>query len=1299
MRVLRVTPTNPMILCDEDRRAIAGGFARLLTRLRPGQSLQLYIDARPVRLADVLAHAQAEVEATAGRAPTRDHPARDATALSRWRLYTAMEETLRRHADAQAAVEVNAYAIVPCVPRRAGARATIRRTFIQDAPLERDAHAHRRAVRESQAHVDTVRAELEAVGFPVRQLNGAELFALLWARLNPTSADSVRRPRPVPVEILGELDARQDREQAIAAARELRAALARSSVDLKRGRHLVEIERDVEQVIYARTTAQHTGLGWLLGAMLTRQPYTLSVHVHALDRRRERQRIKLGYRRLFAINRGAEQRGRVPDFDRYAQEREYEQLLGQMAGQERANLYDVSIYQALRAPGPVPDLTGLAEAVDGCAEAIESAADCKVDRGEFRQRELWTSTLPLGRDSARRTRRYATGNAADTLPLTGTGCGSPDGIPFAFADPGHTLERLDPYDPEHQNHTLVIAGRSGSGKTMTANILLARSIALGARAFVIDRAGHYEPLTRLIAGARHIELGTDSPFALNPWDVPDPANVPREKLAFLLSLHTVMMGDEGLGKTEVAQLGEAIRAVYARAAVFETARPRESMLREELLAMARHHQRDGAGELAALARNLAVRLSEWCGDGTYAYLLDRETTVADRQPAGRVRHAPLPAGRPGARDVLDHGVRHRLRRAALGSAPGLRRPGRTAIRGPLDHADRRGLASGAPRRDRRVRERSRAARPPSRAGARRAVPAALAGRHRARARAAPERHAAAAARAAPERAGVHAAGAAALRRGTRDRRTPGDRQGQPRADAVDQRHPRTRPGRDAGRPDRVLGVHVRPGPRRRPPRSGAARTRRRQLGRGRGARPGRRRPGQCRSVGMTRTWPAPRAASGPAPAGTSARRQAPVMPVRAPLLAVCGLCGGAGASTLTYLVARYAIERGLGHVLAFDTGGTTGGLSAICGVETQLTLGDVAECVRRGVPLASMYARVPLPTDDELQLRVIAAAPRLDDHGSGASLPALLDQARTDDAHALLVADCGTLARADDRRLLAAASHVAWVLPATGSGETRARRVLEMLPAEPDRHELVVARRGARDSAAELHALAELAAVRRAALVLVPELPDAGRVARRRAGTSAARAGGHHRRGGAVSTLAQRPARPLVAALALTALVAAVAIVVRVACAAQARELLGYRFGGVAREPASALSILAHNAQILLAILVAAALVQTPWVRAHAPARRRPSAQFVVSMVDTYLVLALAFNVLVVGGALGAYGERMVRAVLPHGPLEALAFAAALDLYLRGRAGRLTGARVAGTALAATVALAVAAGLETYVVL
>jgi type IV secretory pathway VirB4 component len=167
---------------------------------------------------------------------------------------------------------------------------------------------------------------------------------------------------------------------------------------------------------------------------------------------------------------------------------------------------------------------------------------------------------------------------------------------------------------------------------MMANLLLARGISLGARAFVIDRAGHYELLTRLVADGRHVELGGDSPYAINPWDVPDPERVPREKLAFLLSLHTLMMGDEGLGKTELAQLGEAIRAVYARAATLERARPCESMLRDELRAMAAQHQSEGAAELAALLRNLATRLNEWCGDGTYAYLLDRETNVPPDSP-------------------------------------------------------------------------------------------------------------------------------------------------------------------------------------------------------------------------------------------------------------------------------------------------------------------------------------------------------------------------------------------------------------------------------------------------------------------------------------------------------------------------------------------------------------------------------------------------------------------------------------------------------------------------------------------
>jgi hypothetical protein len=150
-------------------------------------------------------------------------------------------------------------------------------------------------------------------------------------------------------EPLGELDAPVERDAAIQAGARLREAIAGSSLDFDRDSHLAHVDRDAEQTIVVATTAGRTSMGWLHGAMLTRQPFTLCVYVHALERRREHQRLKLAYRRLFTINRGAESRGRVPDFDRYVQEREYEGLLSQLASGQQTGLFHVSVYEKLRA--------------------------------------------------------------------------------------------------------------------------------------------------------------------------------------------------------------------------------------------------------------------------------------------------------------------------------------------------------------------------------------------------------------------------------------------------------------------------------------------------------------------------------------------------------------------------------------------------------------------------------------------------------------------------------------------------------------------------------------------------------------------------------------------------------------------------------------------------------------------------------------------------------------------------------------------------------------------------------------
>jgi hypothetical protein len=636
VRILEVTPPNPLIMSGEERMQVAASYCHLVSRLRPNESVQFYLQARPVNLDEILAASRAEVEAWSGLPPDVGRPAEDELALSRWRLYAAMEESLRLHADHEAAMQLRAYVVVPYVPGRP-ASAALRemflpaRTRLPTSQMERDLKAHLRAVREGLTQLDMIRAELDALSLATRLLDGEEVVELLWSRFNPTLADRGERPADLDAALV-DLSVPVDAPAARRRALRLRELVARSALDFSGNRRFARIDRDVEQTIYAATTADATYMGWLIGACMTRQPFTLSVHVRALDRRSERTKLKMGYRRIFSVNRGAEMRGRVPDFDRYVQEHEVEQLLAEMAGAERSNLFRVSIYQAIRARGPEPDPTLLAEAVDYCADQIQTASDCRVSRGDFQQEQLWQSTLPLARDVAGRTRKYATRNVGDCVPLVGTTCGSPSGVPFAFADPGRTLELLNPYDRAHANQTMLINGRSGSGKTMTANVIMSRCIAHGARGFVLDRAGHYGVLSDLVAGSRQVDIGADdSTFAINPWDVHDPGEVNLEKIAFLVSLHEVIMGDEGLTTLERAQLAAAVRAVYRRAK--ETgATPRESMLHDELRAWADTKRGEGEHELSLVLRNLAERLREFCADGSYAYLLDRETTVPGDSP-------------------------------------------------------------------------------------------------------------------------------------------------------------------------------------------------------------------------------------------------------------------------------------------------------------------------------------------------------------------------------------------------------------------------------------------------------------------------------------------------------------------------------------------------------------------------------------------------------------------------------------------------------------------------------------------
>ena len=414
----------------------------------------------------------------------------------------------------------------------------------------------------------------------------------------------------------------------------LRRALCRTAVDDRARTHL--IVGDV--AVHARALSSvpdHTWLGWLLHLMQASYPFTLSVRWQAGRRGTERQRARQRYRRIWGVQRGREMRMKAPDPEADEREHEAAQLNAELSSSAGAGVYEVSINLAL--PHPGGDAVELERYGRELERELLARTDARLHLPTFAQLDAWRSTWPLGLDPLGIRRKYVTTNVADTTPLVAARCGSPTGVPLGWARPGRTLERLDPFDPVHENHLMVIAGKSGGGKTMSTNLILARILAQGAQGGVIDRAGHYEFLASLIPGAAVINLGTSAGQAINPWDVEDAGYLPPEKLEYLLALHSFFLGrplPDGtydLEPRDHSQLSLAIRAVYRRCELTGEL-PRETVLQEELYRRVHEARTDQNPELASHLAQLAEGLHDYVGDGAGAFLADRPTSIPDDSP-------------------------------------------------------------------------------------------------------------------------------------------------------------------------------------------------------------------------------------------------------------------------------------------------------------------------------------------------------------------------------------------------------------------------------------------------------------------------------------------------------------------------------------------------------------------------------------------------------------------------------------------------------------------------------------------
>lgn len=172
---------------------------------------------------------------------------------------------------------------------------------------------------------------------------------------------------------------------------------------------------------------------------------------------------------------------------------------------------------------------------------------------------------------------------------------------------------------------------------------------------------------------------------------------------------------------------------------------------------------------------------------------------------------------------------------------------------------------------------------------------------------------------------------------------------------------------------------------------------------------------------------------------------------------------------------------------------------------------------------------------------------------------------------------------------------------------------------------------------------------------------------------------------------------PLHIAAAVTAVAALIAALVHVAFAADARHTLAFTFPGVRPAVPEAGAILANNLRIMAAAFGFAAVIQGPWLGQTAPTTAKSIGHRAATIVCDAIVAGIAaHSVAVAACGVGAYGRRMIAALLPHGPVELLAFSLALTLYLEARRRPIAASRAMTLGAASVLLLAVAAVMETY---
>jgi hypothetical protein len=263
--------------------------------------------------------------------------------------------------------------------------------------------------------------------------------------------------------------------------------------------------------------------------------------------------------------------------------------------------------------------------MDGAAALPESNAA---------QIRMLVSTMPGLAAKDKRDHDVLTANAADMMPVEMPWVGTPQTPSMLFATPYRQLIPYSPFDSTHPNANALIAAASGAGKSMLVQQMLLTMARKNVRVSILESGDSYYYTVKFMGGEM-ITMSLDSEMTINPFDLePGQTDPSRDHLSFLRSLIRHMLGDKAVTDSDILDsvITKCIVGAYERAKM-RTEAHRKIPLLSDVQDDLEHYIDPNSNEIVTReAQVAAVKLSNWVGDGMYASLFDRYTTVDMRTP-------------------------------------------------------------------------------------------------------------------------------------------------------------------------------------------------------------------------------------------------------------------------------------------------------------------------------------------------------------------------------------------------------------------------------------------------------------------------------------------------------------------------------------------------------------------------------------------------------------------------------------------------------------------------------------------